>query len=203
AGASRALDGARPRASAGRTARGRWCRSARNARGAAPPERKKPGPLDTIVWEIGGPLVSTDDPSGRVIRIPNSLALSTAVYNYTAARLPYVWNDVKLLIAYGSDLEFVSQVMETAAGRHVTLAMRKGVEEFRRMAARTPIDARALHANPVLIFRSHESSWLEVTVRYLVDPRSASAERSTITREVLRALGNAPDRVLLPAGAER
>ncbi|HEY2513194.1 MAG TPA: mechanosensitive ion channel domain-containing protein [Polyangiaceae bacterium] len=160
--------------------------------------------LDTVLWEIGGPYVSTDDPSGRIIRVPNSLALNTAVYNYTTPNgFPFVWNEVKVLLAYGSDLEFVARTMETAAASRVTSEIRQALATFRRAVARTPIDPRSLHERPVVIFRSHESSWLEATVRYLVDPRQATDVKASITREVLGVLGNAPERVLLPAGAER
>ena len=39
--------------------------------------------LDTTLWEFGGQYLSTDHPSGRVIKFPNSNVLSTAVYNYS------------------------------------------------------------------------------------------------------------------------
>jgi hypothetical protein len=41
------------------------------------------GYLDTMLWEFGGEYLSTDHPSGRVIKFPNSNVLSTAVYNYS------------------------------------------------------------------------------------------------------------------------
>jgi hypothetical protein len=81
--------------------------------------------------------------------------------------------------------------------------MRDKLAAFRRVVTRTPIDQRALHDKPSVVFRSHESSWLEAVVRYLVDPRESTAAKDGITREVLRVFGEAPDRVLLPSGAER
>src|SRR6185295_4970652 len=40
------------------------------------------GYLDTTLWEFGGKYLSTDHPSGRVIRFPNSKVLSAMVFNY-------------------------------------------------------------------------------------------------------------------------
>lgn len=39
--------------------------------------------LDTTLWEFGGDYLSTDHPSGRIIKFPNSKILSSTVYNYT------------------------------------------------------------------------------------------------------------------------
>ncbi|PWT95221.1 MAG: mechanosensitive ion channel protein MscS, partial [Blastocatellia bacterium] len=49
--------------------------------------------LDTTLWEFGGDFLSTDHPSGRVIRFPNSKELNTTVYNYSWPLFPYVWNE--------------------------------------------------------------------------------------------------------------
>src|SRR5207244_3952967 len=48
--------------------------------------------LDTTLWEFGGKYLSTDHPSGRIIKIPNANILSTAVINYSWPLFPYVWN---------------------------------------------------------------------------------------------------------------
>src|SRR6267143_5741208 len=73
------------------------------------------GYLDTTLWEFGGQYLSTDHPSGRVIRFPNSKVLNSIVYNYSWPLFPYIWNEVKFNIAYGADLEFVSKTMQKVA----------------------------------------------------------------------------------------
>src|SRR5256885_7008848 len=72
--------------------------------------------LDTTLWEFGGQYLSTDHPSGRLIKFPNSKVLNSTIYNYSWPLFPYVWNEIKFNIAYESDLEFVEKTMrETAA----------------------------------------------------------------------------------------
>src|SRR5206468_4172126 len=56
--------------------------------------------LDTTLWEFGGPYLSTEHPSGRVIRFPNSQVLSQTVYNYSWPLFPYIWNEIKFYLAY-------------------------------------------------------------------------------------------------------
>src|SRR5437016_8231337 len=64
--------------------------------------------LDTTLWEFGGDLLSSDHPSGRVIRFPNSSVLSTSVFNYSWPLFPYIWNEIKFQVSYDSDLEFIA-----------------------------------------------------------------------------------------------
>jgi small-conductance mechanosensitive channel len=75
--------------------------------------------LDTTLWEFGGQYLSTDHPSGRIIKFPNSEVLQSAVYNYTWALFPYVWNEIKFNISYDSDLEFVAKTMQEVADGEV------------------------------------------------------------------------------------
>jgi len=42
----------------------------------------------TTLWEINGELVSSNQPSGRVITLPNSVVLSSHVYNYSYRDFP-------------------------------------------------------------------------------------------------------------------
>ena len=65
--------------------------------------------FDTTLWEFGGQYLSTDHPSGRTIKFPNSEVMTSMVYNYS---WPYfLTSGTKLnLNAYNSDLEFVDKV---------------------------------------------------------------------------------------------
>ena len=70
------------------------------------------GYLDTTLWEFGGPYLSTDHPSGRIIKFPNANVLSQPVYNYTWPLFPYRWDEVRFQVAYTSDLDFVAGTMQ-------------------------------------------------------------------------------------------
>ncbi|MGZ5569139.1 MAG: mechanosensitive ion channel family protein, partial [Limisphaerales bacterium] len=65
------------------------------------------GYLDTTVWEFGGQYLSSDHPSGRLIKFPNEKVLDELVYNYSWPLFPYIWNEVKFQIGYNADLEFI------------------------------------------------------------------------------------------------
>ncbi|MEO8429959.1 MAG: mechanosensitive ion channel family protein [Acidobacteriota bacterium] len=159
--------------------------------------------LDTTLWEFGGKYVSSDHPSGRIIRFPNSKVLSTAVYNYSWPLFPYIWNEIRLPVAYDSDLEFVSKTMIEVADEQIGDEMRERVKVFSELLAKTPVDELTVQDKPVVLFRPSENTWLEAIVRYLVDPRRAGRVKTRLLKELLTRLNVEPERAKLPRGDAR
>lgn len=156
------------------------------------------GYLDTTLWEIGGRHLSTDHPSGRLIKFPNTNVFSTPVFNYSWPLFPYVWYEIKFHIAYESDLEFVASTMQRIAEEELGESMMDKVKVFRSLLARTPVDHLTVHERPNVLFRVSENTWLEAIVRYLVPPKEAGQVKTRLTRKLLEALNTAPDKVLFP-----
>ena len=159
--------------------------------------------LDTTLWEFGGDYLSTEHPSGRIIKFPNSTVLSSPVYNYTWPLFPYIWNEIKFQVAYNSDLEFVAATMKEVAEQEVGEAMMKQVEVFREILAQTPVNQVEVQERPVVLFRVAENTWLEAIVRYLVHPKDAGRVKSRLIIELLERLNAEPDRVLFPRDSAR
>lgn len=159
--------------------------------------------LDTTLWEFGGQYLSTDHPSGRIIKFPNSNVLGTSVYNYSWAVFPYIWNEIKFQIAYQSDLEFVAKVMTEAAEAEVGEAMMKRVSSFRELLAQTPVDELEVREHPTVLFRVSDNTWVEAIVRYLVEPRRAGRVKSRLVKKMLDELNAEPGKVMFPKGDSR
>ena len=154
--------------------------------------------FDTTLWEFGGDYLSTEHPSGRIVKLPNSTVLNTPVYNYTWPLFPYIWNEIKFQIAYNADLEFVAATMKGVAEKEVGEAMMKQVEVFRQILAQTPVNHLEVQERPVVMFRVAENSWLEAIVRYLVHPKEAGRVKSRLIVQLLKELNAEPDRVMFP-----
>lgn len=159
--------------------------------------------IDTTLWEFGGDLLSSDHPSGRVIKFPNSRVLNSEVYNYTWPLFPYIWNEIKFSIAYESDLEFVSTTMERVAEEEVGQHMAKQVHLFRELLAHTPVDQLEVREHPAVFFRTNANTWLDATVRYLVNPKEAGRVKSRLIKRLLEELMAEPERVLFPKSNAR
>jgi small-conductance mechanosensitive channel len=161
------------------------------------------GYLDTTLWEFGGQYLSTDHPSGRVIRFPNEKVLDSIVYNYSWPLFPYIWNEIKFHVAYGADLAFISTTMERVAAEEIGEGMMERVRVFRELLAKTPVDELEVRERPRVIFRVNDNTWLEAIVRYVVPPREAGTVKTRLINKLLAALNAEPDKVMFPAGANR
>lgn len=154
--------------------------------------------LDTTLWEFGGQYLSTDHPSGRVIKFPNSNVLHSAVYNYSWPLFPYIWNEISFQIAYESDLEFVAKIMQEVAEEEIGQAMMERVRTYRELLAQTPVDQLEVREHPSVQFRVNQNTWLEAIVRYLVKPREAGRVKTRLIKKMLERLNAEPGRVLFP-----
>ena len=154
--------------------------------------------LDTTLWEFGGPYLSTEHPSGRIIKFPNSLVLNETVYNYSWPLFPYVWNEIKFQIAYESDLGFLAQTMQRVVEEELGEQMMQLVPVYRELLLHTPVDELEIRERPVVHFRASENTWLEAIVRYLVHPKEAGRIKTRIIKKLLDQLNAEPDRVLFP-----
>lgn len=154
--------------------------------------------LDTTLWEFGGQHLSTDHPSGRIIKFPNSNVLSSSVYNYSWSLFPYIWNDIKFQVAYQSDLEFVARTMREAAAAEVGEAMMERIRTFRELLAQTPVDQLEVQEYPTVVFRVGENTWIEAICRYLVEPRRAGAVKTRLIKVMLERLNAEPEKVMFP-----
>jgi small-conductance mechanosensitive channel len=159
--------------------------------------------LDTTLWEFGGDYLSTEHPSGRIIKFPNSTVLSSPVYNYTWPLFPYIWNEIRFHVAYNADLEFIAATMKEVAEQEVGEEMMKQVEVFREILAHTPVNQLEVQERPVVLFRVSENTWLEAIVRYLVHPKEAGRVKTRLIKELLHRLNAEPDRSMFPRDSAR
>jgi small-conductance mechanosensitive channel len=159
--------------------------------------------IDTTLWEFGGSFLSTDHPSGRVIKFPNAKVLSSMVYNYSWPLFPYIWNEIKFQIAYQSDLKFVAETMERIVGEEIGEEMQERIGVYRDLLAKTPVNELEVRAHPRVFFRVDEVTWIDAIVRYVVPPREAGSIKTRLIPKLLAALNAQPEKVMFPAGAAR
>ncbi|SHH70357.1 mechanosensitive ion channel family protein [Halobaculum gomorrense] len=157
--------------------------------------------LVTTLWEINGPLVSSNQPSGRVVTVPNSQVLSSEVVNFAGVGFPYVWNELTIQVAYETDLVFARERMTAVADDYLGDEMADAVERYRGRLAETAVELEVSERPSVNIVQ--QESWVELRLRYLVHHRRATRVRNDLYERVLAAFNDAPDRVGFPVGRNR
>jgi len=157
--------------------------------------------LVTTLWEVGGELVSSNQPSGRIITLPNSVVLSSHVYNYSWSAFPYVWNELAVQVAYETDLEFARATMVAVADDYLGEDMVERIAEYRKNLAETPIELEVRDRPSVNVVQ--KESWVELRLRYLVHPKRGQRVRNELYERVLARFNEEPERVKFPVGRNR
>lgn len=148
--------------------------------------------LTTTLWEFGG-TTRTDQPSGRLITIPNSTILEQPVFNYSKD-LPFVWDEVTVPVAYEADWRFGREILLEAADEVVgNEAMRSVVAQFREVLRDTPLrydldEVPTVHMDP-------RESWIDLSVRYAVHSQKRESTRSRILERILDGFASNPDKL--------
>jgi small-conductance mechanosensitive channel len=155
----------------------------------------------TEVWEIDGDLVSSNQPSGRIVTVPNSTVLSARVVNFYGEGVQYVWNELSIQVAYETDLQFASDEMIDVATDHLGDEMARQVREYRDRLAETPVELD-VNERPTVNITQGES-WVELRLRYLVHPRRGTRVRNALYADILERFNEHPDRVKFPVSRNR
>ena len=155
--------------------------------------------LDTTLWEFSGNLMTSDLPSGRLIRFPNSLVFQNQVYNYSWQKFPLVWNEISFYITFKSDLNWVEETMRRVCLEKLDDYVKDHVEDMRDQIAATAVEDIDIEEFPFVNFRIHANNWVEVVLIYIVNPKRSSQARSDIVKSVIAALLEEPDKVAFAA----
>ena len=155
----------------------------------------------TTLWVVGGELVTGNQPSGRIITLPNSVVLSSHVYNFSWEEFPFVWNKVDVQVAYETDLEFATEMMIAVADDLVGDEMARNIKHYREHLAETPVELEVRDRPSVNL--TQQESWVELRVRYLVHPKRGQRTKNDLYRRILEEFNANPDRVKFPVGRNR
>ncbi len=157
--------------------------------------------LTTTLREVNGELVTSHQPSGRLITVPNSAVLSAHVVNYSDSAFPYIWNEVAIQVAYETDLEFASALAREAADDYLGDEMERAVGQFHELLTETEVE-REVAERPTVNVRQAES-WVELRVRYVVEPTGGQRVKNELYRRILDSFTDHPERVAFPVSRNR
>jgi small-conductance mechanosensitive channel len=138
--------------------------------------------------EIGN-WVHADQSTGRILHIPNKKVFSEPLANYNKG-LGYIWHEIEVLITFESHWQKAKVILEEIANRDVANLSQDAAERV-RLAAR-----RFLILYPTLtpiVYTRVRASGVELTLRYLSDPRRRRSTEQTIWEAILKAFAEHSD----------
>jgi small-conductance mechanosensitive channel len=157
--------------------------------------------LVTTIWEVGGELVSTNQPSGRVVTVPNSMVLASEITNFGGGGSEYVWNELSIQVSYETDLDVASSVMIQEAEAVIGEEMVDRIADFRERLAETPVELEVTDRPTVNIVQAE--SWVELRLRYVVHPRRGTRVRNELYERILERFNENPTVTSFPVSRNR
>ena len=152
------------------------------------------GFLQTTIMEMGQPppvqeaapamWVRARQYSGRIVTVSNAKIFEEPVYNYTRD-FPYLWDEMTLAFAYGSDRVRAEEILLEVANRHTLDIGRMGAEALAEMRRRYFMTSAEM--TPKVYYRLTEN-WLELTVRFIAEDRGVRDLKNAMGRDILDAL---------------
>jgi small-conductance mechanosensitive channel len=155
------------------------------------------GFTQTTILEMGlPPALSKDDPTmwvqarqytGRVVTVTNDKVFDAPVFNYSRL-LPFIWEELRLLIRYEANRRVAERILLDCA-RDETLDVRQLSRADRERVQREYF-VDLSDCDPRVYFRMTDN-WLELSVRFVVEPRGVREVLDRMTRAILDRLDEA------------
>ena len=146
----------------------------------------------TTMMEIGE-WVSSDNYSGRIVKISNSFVFKGAIYNYSKD-FPFVWDEFNLPIRYGSDIELAKQIVLDIAAETLSEYVNQSLQNWKKVVSKYYIeDAQVI---PTLAI-SMTDNWIQFNLRYIVDYKKRRYTRHLLNEKIGRAILETEGKVIL------
>jgi small-conductance mechanosensitive channel len=140
------------------------------------------GFLYTRMMELGN-WIAGDQASGRIVQFSNSkLFGETVVYNYTR-NFRYIWDEIMLPITYASNMTAATDILLKVGETYTQEFLEGAQSELERMKDYFLVPNFEVKPQ---VYVQVTSNWVQLTMRYVVDPKKRRLASSFIFTEVFK-----------------
>ena len=135
--------------------------------------------LYTTMMEIGQ-WVSSDNYSGRIVKISNAFVFKGPVYNYSQD-FPFIWDEFNLPIRYGSDLELAKEIIGKVAKEYLSEYAASSRAQWETVVNKYYIEDAVVE--PTLAITLTDN-WVQFNLRYIVDYKKRRATKHLLNEKI-------------------
>ena len=133
----------------------------------------------TSMMEIGE-WVSSDNYTGRIVKLSNAFVFKGPVYNYSQD-FPFVWDEFNLPIRYGSDLDLAKSIVITTAQEHLSKYVQESIADWKDVVSKYYIEDAQV--DPSLAITMTDN-WIQFNLRYIVDYKKRRHIKHLLNEEI-------------------
>ncbi|MFY9800827.1 MAG: mechanosensitive ion channel family protein, partial [Methanoregula sp.] len=141
------------------------------------------GVLNTTLMEIRG-WVSGDQPSGRLLMIPNGLVINNPLYNYTRDH-SFIWDEISIPLTYDSDWRLAKDIILGIIKKETASMTKQAEAEIDRIGEKYYLPKKVVDPSAYI---SLTDNWIMLEVRYVTDVRTRRLFRTHLSELIMEAI---------------
>ena len=141
------------------------------------------GIFNTTLMEIQG-WVGGDQPSGRLLVIPNGLVINHSFYNYTSDH-SFVWDEISIPLTYDSDWKRAKDIVLSIIKKETDAMTAQAEVEIERIGEKYYLPKKVVEPS---VYISITDNWITLDARYVTDARSRRVLHSHLNELILAAI---------------
>ena len=146
----------------------------------------------TTMMEIGQ-WVSSDNYSGRIVKLSNAFVFKGPIYNYSQD-FPFIWDEFNLPIRYGSDIELAKSIVIEIASETLSEYTRQSKKQWKTVVNKYYIEDALV--DPTLAITLTDN-WIQFNLRYIVDYKKRRYTKHILNDTIRIALEKTNGKVVL------
>ena len=146
----------------------------------------------TTMMEIGE-WVSSDNYSGRIVKLSNAFVFKGAIYNYSQD-FPFVWDEFNLPIRYGSDTDLAKEIVISIASETLSEYVNQSIATWKTVVHKYYIEDALVE--PTLAITMTDN-WIQFNLRYIVDYKKRRSTKHLLNERIGKAIEATDGKVIL------
>jgi small-conductance mechanosensitive channel len=146
----------------------------------------------TTMMEIGE-WVSSDNYSGRIVKLSNAFVFKGPIYNYSQD-FPFVWDECSFPIRYGSDMELAKSIVIDVAKELLSDYVTESIAMWKGVVNKYYIEDAQVE--PTLAITLTDN-WINFNLRYIVDYKKRRGIKHLLNEHIGDAISKTNGKVKL------
>jgi small-conductance mechanosensitive channel len=146
----------------------------------------------TTMMEIGQ-WVSSDNYSGRIVKLSNAFVFKGPIYNYSQD-FPFIWDEFNLPIKYGSDMELAKSLVIDIASKTLSEFTANSKKQWKEVVNKYYIEDAMV--DPTLAITLTDN-WVQFNLRYIVDYKKRRFTKHELNDSIRKAFEDTNGKIVL------
>jgi small-conductance mechanosensitive channel len=141
------------------------------------------GLINTTLMEIQD-WVDGDQPTGRLIIIPNGKVLTDTTRNYTKDH-GFIWDEMHIPLTYASNVEKAKKILLDAAENCTKITQEEAEKGMKHLGKNYYLEKKTIDPQ---VFMQLTDNWVRLTLRYITGVRDRREIANTISDTILTSI---------------